>query len=371
MRILIDGSALLLRSGGVKNYLHYWLLHLRKLAGPDAIRIFPFISEPGELHHEHSAMGPVGTFARLRFLQWANRGGSVIVDLLGKRVDLFHSANVQVLFPPATTRFSATIHDMTCWILPDTHMPANVAATRSFGEMAARRADGFIAVSGSTRDDAVRILGLRPDKVRVIHPGVADSFFAVDPESIRPVRQRYGLDRAYVLFVGTIEPRKNLELLLDAYEQLPSSVKEEFELVVAGPAGWKGRAVTDRMYENRHIRYLGYVPEADLPALTAGASVFAYVSRYEGFGLPVAQAMAAGVPVVTSNVSSLPEVAGDAAVLVDPRSVAEARAALYELLVSPDRRERLAALGRERVESFRWERCARESLDFFREVIGN
>jgi Glycosyltransferase len=137
----------------------------------------------------------------------------------------------------------------------------------------------------------------------------------VPRRDIDRVAQRYGLTRPYLLFVGTIEPRKNLNLLLDAYGQLAPELRESCELVVVGPSGWADAATIERL---KLIRYLGYVPEQDLPGITAGATVFVYPSLYEGFGFPVAQAMASGVPVITSNVSSLPEVAGEGAILIDP-----------------------------------------------------
>jgi glycosyltransferase involved in cell wall biosynthesis len=371
MRLLIDGTPLLLRSGGVKNYLYYWLLHLKKLAGPSSIRIFPFLNELGELHHERSTLGLFSTFVRLLFLHFANVRGNPVLNLVGRRIDLFHASSTQVWNVPTNTRFSATLYDMTCWLFPETHLPANVRATREFAETVAQRADGFIAISESTRDDAVRLLGLRREKIRVIYPGVAEDFFLATPETAAEVRRRYGLARPYVLFVGIVEPRKNLDVLLEAYSGLPASVRGDFELVIAGAMGWASPIMVSRLCAPPGgVRYLGYVPEADLPGLTAGAELFAYPSLYEGFGLPVAQAMAAGVAVVTSNISSLPEIAGDAAMLVDPRSVAEVRAALVSALQSPELRARLGNNGRRRVQQYRWELCAAQSLDFFRELTG-
>jgi len=369
MRILIDGTPLLLRSGGVKNYLYYWLLHLKKLAGPRSIRIFPFINEFGDLQHERSTLGPVPTCARLLFLHFANVRGNPVLNLFGRRIELFHASNIQARNLPTNTRLSATLYDMTCWLMPETHLPANVRATTEFGEILARRLDGFIAISENTRIDAVRLLGLRPERICVIYPGVAEGFFCVTPETAAEVRRRYGLARSYVLFVGVIEPRKNLDVLLDAYGGLPASVREEFQLVIAGLLGWARASTFERLRGPPcGVRYLGYVPETDLPGLTAGAALFAYPSLYEGFGLPVAQAMAAGVPVITSNVSSLPEIAGDAALLVDPRSAAEVRAALARALQSPELRARLGDNGRRRAQHYRWELCAARSLEFFREL---
>jgi len=371
MCILIDGTPLLLRSGGVKNYLYYWLLHLKKLASPGSIQIFPFINELGELRHDRSTLSRIPSFARLLLLHLANARGSPLMDHFGRRIDLFHASNTHVRNVPTNTRFSATVYDMTCWLIPETHLPANVRATREFIETVGRRADGLIAISQNTRNDAVKLLGLRPEKIRVIYPGVAEAFFSVTRASAAEVRQRYNLARSYVLYVGMIEPRKNLDVLMDAYAGLPASVREEFQLVIAGPIGWATKATVERLRaQTGGIRYLGYVPEEDLPGLTAGAAVFAYPSLYEGFGLPVAQAMATGVAVVTSNSSSLPEIAGDGALLVDPRSIVEVRAALARALQSPGLRAKLGHNGRCRAQQYRWELCARSSLEYFRELTG-
>lgn len=249
--------------------------------------------------------------------------------------------------------------------MPELHPSANLRAERSFAAVL-KGADAVIAVSQNTKDDAVRTLGLAPEKIMVIHSGVAPAFFAVTPEETERVRKKYRLARPFVLFIGTIEPRKNIDGLLDAYESLPTSVRDEYEMVIAGPVGWAPPATTARL---ARVRYLGYLPETDIAPLTAAAAVFAYPSLYEGFGFPVAQALAAGVPVVTSNLSALPEVAGDAAVLADPRSPAELRDALSRLLLSPDLRADLARRGRCRARQFRWEECAAQSLRFFESLL--
>jgi len=260
---------------------------------------------------------------------------------------------------------------MTCWLMPELHTPANVRADKNFAGKVMCRASGLIAVSESTKNDAIRILGLDPGKVEVIHPGVAEPYFQTTAGEVGRIRESYGLSRSYILFVGTIEPRKNLDTLLDAYEQLPAAIREEFELVVAGPLGWAAGETVKRLHSGlRGVRYLGYVPESDLPGLTAGATVFAYPSLYEGFGFPVAQALACGAPVVASSVSSLPEVTGEAGLLVDPHSAAEIRSALERLLLSPSLRNEVGRTGKERAMRFRWEACAKRSLEFFRKVAG-
>ena len=163
----------------------------------------------------------------------------------GPRPDVFHAAKLK--YPPRSARLTATVHDLTWRIMPEMHSPANVAAEGAFAERVLRRADGLIAVSEATRADAVRILNLAPEKIRVIHHGVAEEFFRAGPAEADGARARLGLPRPYALFVGTIEPRKNVGLLLDAWLGLSRSLRDEFDLIVAGPAGWRQRETLARL----------------------------------------------------------------------------------------------------------------------------
>lgn len=361
MRVSIDATPLLLRSAGVKTYVYYWVQYLLRAAGPKRrVRLFPLLDGIGECAHERSVAGPLRTVAGIALLQAGNYIRRPVLDWIGARTDIFHHSSQQLRQAPRGCRITATLHDLTCWLMPEMHTAANVRANHEFARNVLRRAAGSIAVSGQTRDDAVRILGLDPEKIRVIYNGVAPAFFDAVP---------LAADKPYVLFVGTVEPRKNIAALLDAWTQLSPSVRQEFDLVLAGPAGWGDTGIGARLASaGPGVRYVGYVPEAELPALNAGATVFVYPSLYEGFGLPLAQAMAAGVPAVTSAVSSLPEVAAGAALLVDPRSAAEICAALERLLLSPSLRSELGERGRRRAEEYRWETCAARSWEFFEEV---
>lgn len=367
IRIAVDAIPLLLRSAGVKTYLYHWTRHLKRLAG-DRIRLFPFLPQPDGFDHERSTLGRAPTLTRLAFLHLANHCPLPVLNWALPRADVFHASH-QLLRPPTNTRVTATVYDLTCWLVPEFHRRANVEYARAFAEKVIRRAAGLIAISASTRADAIRVLKLAPERIEVIYPGVADEYFAVKEGQVSECRRALNLERPYILFVGTIEPRKNLEVLLDAWSGLNASVRKEFDLVIAGPPGWGDPAVLRRLEAGEPgVRYLGYVPEAHLPVLTAGAAVFVYPSLYEGFGLPLAQALACGVPAVTSAVSSLPEVAGEAALLVDPRSAAELGSAIARLLLSTALRERLAAEARRRAGMFRWEQAALRSLEFFARI---
>lgn len=363
MRVMIDAVPLLIRSAGVKNYLYYWISYLRRAAGPDVIRTFPALNGFGPLNHDASVAGIWRTGTGLAELALANYTPLPVMDVLSRGADIFHASALSRR-PPRRPRLTATIYDMTCFLMPELHAAANLRADQNLADLL-RRAHRLIAISECTKNDAVRVLGIAAEKITVIHPGIGEAFFDPPSSKVAEVRAGYGLHRPFVLCIGTIEPRKNLGTLLDAFQALPASIRDQFELAVAGPAGWASAETMARM---NSIRYLGYVPEPDIAALTAAATVLAYPSLYEGFGFPVAQAMAAGVPVITSNVSSLPEVAGDAALLIDPRSQAELCAALARLLLSPDLRAELAGRGRLRAQAFRWETCAARSLEFFQEA---
>jgi glycosyltransferase involved in cell wall biosynthesis len=357
MTIIIDATSTLVRSAGVKNYIWHWMLHLRKL-GAD-VRAFPFLDDFGKLDHEGSAVSRPATMVRFALIKSMNEVGFPPLDWLIRGADIFHATNL-LRRAPRRTKLTATIHDLTCWLMPEVHTAGNVKADREFADKILRRADGLIAVSENTRQDAIRMLGIAPDRIRTIYSGVAEEYFDAAPISRA---------RPYVLFVGTIEPRKNLDTLLDAWGLLKPSLRSEFDLMIAGPVGWGSEQTLARI--QRDAIYLGYVPEEELPGLTAGATVFAYPSLYEGFGFPVAQAMAARVPVLTSNNSCLPEITGGTAILENPMSASGIAASLTHMLESEALRDDLGARGRRRADLFRWERCAAESLQFFRGVHGS
>jgi glycosyltransferase involved in cell wall biosynthesis len=371
MRVLIDASSILLRSAGIKSYTWHWVQAMRELAAPgDVVDAFPLLGAGlGQLVHERSALSAWATWPRLGLLHAANVATLPALDWAVRGAAVFHASN-QVRRAPRRIPVTATLHDLTTRVLPEFHTPANVRADQAFFDRIVRPAPGLIAISENTRNDAVRHLGLHPARIEVIYNGVAASYFEAAPNPA--LAGRYGIDRPYVLFVGALEPRKNVDRLLDAWLALRADLRREFALVVAGSAGWRAGSTELRLKAGvEGVRWLGYVPEPDLPALTAGATLFAYPSLYEGFGIPMAQAMAAGVAVLTSNTSCLPEVAGDGGLCVDPRSVAEITAAVDRMLGSPDLRASLGAAGRRRAQAlYQWPECARRSLEFFRRICG-
>ena len=363
MRVCLDCIPFLVRSAGVKAYLFQLRQNLRTTAGKNTVISFPWLDHTSQFHHEGSVLPFIPTAARIAFLHFFNLPGNRVLDLACKEVDVFHASN-QVRNPPRNTLLTTTIHDMTAWSHPQLHTAGTVLADSRFAKNIVAHARGIITPSESTRIDAIKCLNIQPDRLKAIPHGIDEAYFGqINPE---PARTHFGLVKPYVLFVSTIEPRKNLDRLLDAFESLRPALREEYDLVVAGPKGWTSESTMARLATSGpSVRYLGYVPEAYLPGLTASATVLAYPSLYEGFGFPVAQAMAAGAPVITSNLSSLPELTGDAAVLVDPLSVVELRTALERLLTSPATRANLIVKGRAQAERYHWDRCARETWQFF------
>lgn len=370
MQICIDGTPLLVRSAGVKTYLYHWLRSLQASSSHHKLTIFPGIGQLTQLDHQRSIKPLFSTAVHLAMSGVLNRSRPWLPA--GRPYDVFHASNLVRSLPRNAKAITATLHDLTTWTMPEMHTRGNIAADRTFAERIVRKADRLIAVSEHTRQDAIEVLGIAGDKIDVIHHGVPGAYFDATSDDAETVARKYKLERPYILFCATIEPRKNLDVLLDAYALLAPSLKQEFDLVVAGMAGWASHATVDRLKGSGNgVRYLGYVPENEMPGLTRGATMFVYPSLYEGFGLPLAQAMAAGVPTITSGVSSMPEVAGDGALLIDPKSVEELRSAMVQLLMSSSMRETLALKGKRQAERYRWEDCAAKSWAFFERALGS
>ena len=241
--------------------------------------------------------------------------------------------------------------------------------TRRYKEIAASDAV-IVAVSEHTKRDFMEHFGVAPSRLEVIPEGVDRRFAPASETEVEGVRGRHRLEKPYLFFVGTLEYRKNVIGMMEAYRLLREAGLD-LELVLAGVPGWaysEIEAALEANPERRGIRMLGYAPREDLPGLYSGALCFLFPSHYEGFGLPVLEAMACGTPVVTSNSSSLPEVAGDAALLVDPDDPAAIAAAVREIVEDEGTREKLVEAGRSRAATFTWESAARRTLALYRRL---
>ena len=279
-------------------------------------------------------------------------------------LDVFHAPNFQM--PPVRRAASVlTIHDLVFLLHPEMAIPASV---RHFGPRIRhdpRRADIIVADSDATAEGIIEHLDASPERVKTVYPG-ATIIPRVTEEQIKAVTRKHGINSDFIFFVGAIEPRKNLARLFKAFDR--SGLHRDLELVLVGPKGWHTKEIFDTWEAlpcREKIRWLDYVEDADLAALYSGATFFAYPSLLEGFGLPILEAMSVGCPVLTSNLSSMPEVAGDAALYVDPLDIDSIASGMRRLANDAELRKALAERGQKRVKLFSWERTAREMIAIY------
>jgi glycosyltransferase involved in cell wall biosynthesis len=281
---------------------------------------------------------------------------------------LFVPAHVLPIVHPR--RSVVTVHDLGYLYYPEAHRLLDRLYLDLSTRYNARAATHLIADSSATQRDLIERYGTKPDKITVIYPGYDKATFQPvrDEEAIEAVKAKYDIAGDYILFVGTLQPRKNLTRLIEAYWKLEAG---SWKLVIAGKKGWLYEEIfqqVERLGLAGRVVFTDYVPEGDLPTLLSGARLFVFPSLYEGFGLPVLEAMACGTPVVCSNTSSLPEVAGDAAVLVDPLDVKGLAMAMERVLSDEELRAGLIEHGFEQARKFSWERCARQTLTVLENV---
>jgi anaerobic magnesium-protoporphyrin IX monomethyl ester cyclase len=368
MRIAFDGTALRPGRTGVGYYTEHLLHHLARTATNDELIVVSnrAIDTTSPLPSRVRVATPTRRVPRLVWMQTL-----AITALREVEADVVHFTNGMLpLMSPVPT--VVTIHDMSLRLYPRYHPPRRVILNRPLVDLAARRADAIITPSESAKRDIVRLYQLDPARVHVVYEAAAPSFTRVrDAAALERVRQRYGLGERIILYVGTIEPRKNLPTLIDAFAARRRSGELSHQLVCVGPYGWLSRGIKDQIKRSQvadAITFTGYVPFDDLPALYSLAEMFVYPSMYEGFGLPVVEAMACGVPVITGRTAALSEIGGGAITEIDRIEPGMLGRALVALAGSRERREDLSGRGLVRAESFSWERAARESLEIYRET---
>jgi glycosyltransferase involved in cell wall biosynthesis len=361
----IDGSrATVGTRTGTERYSVELLSALADLCPPEEIRVYLDAADhPPELRLPGTAIPIPGPhFWTLRNLATEMRRHPPDI--------LFVPSHV---IPPVHPKSVVTIHDLGYLIEPDSHQPIHRKQLEWTTRWNAKAATGLIAVSEATKCDLVNCLHVAPDRIQVIHHGVGEEFARAPDSEIAAIREKYRIGSMAILAVGTLQPRKNLTRLIQAFEQLAPRYPAA-QLVLSGAPGWRSDKILHRATVSpfrARIRHLGYVPESDLPALYSSAGVLAFPSLYEGFGLPALEAMACGTPIVAANRSSLPEVCGDAAVLVDPLDTVSIANAIELLLTNEAFRQELIARGFARASKFRWHECAAQTLAFLRSIGDN
>jgi glycosyltransferase involved in cell wall biosynthesis len=292
--------------------------------------------------------------------------------LVAQNVSLLHEPHY-VLPPLVPCRAVVTIHDCIHLMFPQ-YLPNRLAYGYARASLwaAARRAERIFTVSETSKADILRYCDVEAERIIVVYNAIDDRFATPpEPEAIERVRERYQLHGPFALYVGNIKPHKNLERLIDAFDLVRRGGFERLELLIIGDQISKYprlRRAVDKHKLHKHVRFLGFVADDTLAALYRLATVFVFPSLYEGFGLPPLEAMASGTPVVTSNRSSLPEVVGDAAVLVDPYSAASIADGIQQVLGDADLRRSLAARGLARAREFSWDTSIRRVHEVYMDV---
>lgn len=362
MRIGIDATALPAELYGAGNYIVQLAHALPRVDSSNAYIFFVKSSQSALFDPTCAEVVPILVGSRISRIAWEQMQLPALARQ--HRLDVLHSPHYTMpLTKPCPS--VVTLHDMTFSLYPELHLWYKRLFFNSMIPLAVRRADALIAVSASTRADTIRLLHAAPEKIFSIPYGIDPAFHPIAAAAtLSGTRAKYHLPEKFVLYVGNLEPRKNLPALVRAFASIAASHRDT-KLVLAGSRGWKDApvfAAVNKLGLTDVVLFPGFIPQADLPAVYSLARAFVYPSLYEGFGLPVLEAMACGLPVITSNLSSLPEIVEDAGILIDPRSERELADALRQILTDGALHERLASRGLKRAAKFSWERTARETL---------
>lgn len=373
MRVGLDGFPLASSRTGVGHYT-FELAHALALLAPDdsfeLISPLPFDQAIlAQLAHDCPAnlatVNPRATMSR----RWWAMG--LPLYLRRTSLDLFHGTNYDV--PLWNRRRSvATIHDLSILLYPQNHEEHLVRRARRRLPLMARAATMVITPSESVKREVCDYLHTKPDKVAVTPEAPRRTFRPLPYYETLEIRKRLGVEEEFILFVGTIEPRKNLLTLVRAFDEVLRHSSISPQLVIAGGEGWLMEeffSFVEKSGARERLRFTGYIEDQELRALYSSCRICVYPSLYEGFGLPLLEAMACGAPVVTSNVSAIVETVGEAACLVDPLDVTALARTLLELWNDDSRRRQLADAGQRRASTFSWERTARLTYDVYREVM--
>jgi glycosyltransferase involved in cell wall biosynthesis len=371
MRIAFDGTTLTPGRTGVGYYTEHLLQHLAREVETTGDELIVVSNQP--IDTALPLPRHVKVCDRWRFplrIAWMQLlAGRVLENV---RADVAHFTNGMLPLGTSAARV-VTIHDMSLKLYPECHPPRRLFINRPLLGVAARVADAIVTVSHSARRDLLAVYNIPADRVLVVHEAAGPGFHPIaDRARHARIRMRYGLPERFALYVGAIEPRKNLRRLMEAFAQARRAGISH-ELVCVGPYGWSSRDLyehIDALGLRDVVHFTGYVPVEDLPVIYNLGEFFVFPSIYEGFGLPVIEAMACGLPVITANTSSLAEVAAGAGETVDPHDVDALTAAIRTLATNAERRRELSERGLTRAQEFSWARTAKEMLALYGRVAG-
>lgn len=367
VNICIDIQSAIAQRAGVGRYTKSLVEALGPQAGDDELRLFYFdFKRLGMPFQVPGTQQRAVTWCPGRIVQksWKTVGFPPF-DWFAGSADVYHFPNF-VLPPLRQGKSIVTIHDVSFMRYPEAAEPKNLRYLNAQIRQTVERADLIFTDSQFSADEISEMLGVSPSRIRAIHLGLTGNMERPDDATVQAMRQHYRLERPYLLFVGTIEPRKNLPFLMEAFEQMQGF---DGELVLAGMTGWKFEPIFERLATSKaRIRYLEYVDERWLPALYAGAELFVFPSLYEGFGFPPLEAMRCGTPVLSSRSGSLAEVLGDGAAYAPIEQAAEWADETTRLLNDSDRRTHLVKAGYVQAAKYKWEETARQTWQHYREL---
>ncbi len=369
MRITIDYTPALRQTAGIGRYTRGLVAALAEIDRANDYNLFCAGEAPDrKTWPENFTVRVSKVPARWLTAGWHRLRLPLPAERLAGDCDIFHSPDFS-LPPLRSARGVVTVHDLSFLRLPEHADPGLRDYLEKSVPQAVARAHRVLADSENTRRDLIELLNVAADKISVVPAGVETRFRPVrDTVKLAEVRARYGLPDWFILFVGTLEPRKNLARLIAAYGQMRRQTGLPHALVLAGKPGWLYQGIYDQVAEeglNEHVRFPGFIADADLPAAYTLADLLAFPSLYEGFGLPPLEAMACGTPVVCSDNSSLPEAVGSAALLVDATDVDALADAMARVLGNASLRVRLGDLGRAQAARFTWDAAARKLLEAY------
>ncbi len=364
--LLLSPGQATYRSAGIHNYMSGLLPHLPAADDRFTYTAFVVSDQPGldSTIRQQSAGSRLSPLARIAWEQF-------VQPVLGARVHLQLLHSMAFVSPLITTTPSVvTVYDLSFHRMPNRFQRSRRAYLSIFTRLSCRRARRIIAISKHTKKDIVSVFNVPSDRIDVVYPGCDSLFQRVGEKAVAEFRRQRGLPEKFLLYLGTIEPRKNLSALITAFAKLrPEGIK----LVCAGGRGWMYEDVfqtVEELHLSRDVIFPGFVPREELPLWYSAAHAFVYPSSYEGFGVPVLEAMACGAPTITTNSSSLPEVAGDAAHLVPPDDSDALAAALNEILTKRDLRTQLSSRGPQRARLFTWLVAARLTAQTYAHALG-
>ncbi|MDB5054940.1 MAG: glycosyltransferase family 1 protein [Bacilli bacterium] len=380
MNVFLDAQPLLGSLSGISRYVECLYQELCQVSDVNVTLAFNRIVKPFhppkltiDVHNKPILMNKRYPYSIIRRLMKPNLLYTFPFDLgLGKdKADLFHGTNF-THFPVVRGKSVVTIHDLAFMRFPDSTSKRIYQHHSRWVPYSAQKADRIIADSMQTKNDIIELLQVSPDKIDVIHLAADKKFRPLPEHEYRPITQKYNLPEKYILFVGTVEPRKNLLGLVQAYELLKQNHPITEKLVIVGARGWKYTPIFEWIQQHHletDIIFTGYIEDDDLVALYNAATIFVLPSIYEGFGIPILEAMQCGIPVIASNVSSIPEVVGESGILVDPHYHEGWAKAMLRLLTDEQEHLHYASLSLKRGEHFNWHKVAQQTLQVYDKVM--